>query len=542
MYRESDSDTDTSYSLAPSVSSYITHQNVKQSFEDKTIPRMAGYLSRRGKHLQKWVVRWFVLDVQYSSHLCYFIDNSERVKKGSYEINADSTIQFVPFKNGYKNVFQLKLDDRLFYANAPSKEGCDAWISVIGRVIELEKEKKAISLRSRAPPPIIPPNGRKTGYLSRRGQHLQKWEVRWFVLDSQVSSTLCYYADNSERIKKGSIKIEPESTVSFLPYKNGYKNVFELLTGDFRFLANCESKEDCDSWIAAIQQAIEKLKTSANDEHEYQQQHRDDSRAVPRGVLRGLTEAVVTSMSPSSLVGGLGFPVRPHDIYTAVRLAQRETQLTDLGFGEGATMLEGYDLVRRLGLVRSGLVYSSSGQEKILQGLENRVSERLRLVDYLSRHPRVQQQQIGKPIFIVGLPGSGASYLHELIALHPQIRFIRCWESLGSIVPLSDDETSQDLKKDRHGRMEASKAKLMSMRTWPSVDRACEPHDPHDGVKRGAEARGLAGTPDADHPDDCTSMLALELPWSPFEAPLNTFTCSELAPRGTGPAFQLLER
>ena len=59
-----------------------------------------------------------------------------------------------------------------------------------------------------------------------------------------------------------------------------------------------------------------------------------------------------------------------------------------------------------------------------LRTLENR----LRLVDERRRHPELAEERIEAPLFIVGLPRTGTSILHELMAQDPDNRTPMTWE------------------------------------------------------------------------------------------------------------------
>jgi hypothetical protein len=60
----------------------------------------------------------------------------------------------------------------------------------------------------------------------------------------------------------------------------------------------------------------------------------------------------------------------------------------------------------------------------ILRLLENR----LRMTDVRRRHPEIEQEDVGRPLFIVGLPRTGTTILHELLAQDPANRVPMTWE------------------------------------------------------------------------------------------------------------------
>ncbi len=63
-------------------------------------------------------------------------------------------------------------------------------------------------------------------------------------------------------------------------------------------------------------------------------------------------------------------------------------------------------------------------REDILRLLGNR----LRFVDLFKRHPEIAEQEITAPIFILGMPRTGTTSLHELMALDSQFRVPLSWE------------------------------------------------------------------------------------------------------------------
>lgn len=64
--------------------------------------------------------------------------------------------------------------------------------------------------------------------------------------------------------------------------------------------------------------------------------------------------------------------------------------------------------------------------------LHRMLSNRLRLTRYL-KTTAANEQEIREPVFILGLPRTGSTLLHELLASHPGLRAPRFWET--SFVP-----------------------------------------------------------------------------------------------------------
>ncbi len=63
-------------------------------------------------------------------------------------------------------------------------------------------------------------------------------------------------------------------------------------------------------------------------------------------------------------------------------------------------------------------------RQELLRLLKNR----LQFVDIFKQHPEIADEQIISPIFILGMPRTGTTSLHELMALDPQFRVPLSWE------------------------------------------------------------------------------------------------------------------
>ena len=82
------------------------------------------------------------------------------------------------------------------------------------------------------------------------------------------------------------------------------------------------------------------------------------------------------------------------------------------------------------------------------------LSNRLRLTDYLKRHPHVNEVQVERPLFILGFPRTGTTLLQNLLALDADRRALPFWEIMNP-VPFFDDPD-----KDMRARSRAANNKL----------------------------------------------------------------------------------
>lgn len=118
-----------------------------------------------------------------------------------------------------------------------------------------------------------------------------------------------------------------------------------------------------------------------------------------------------------------GLPLIRLEEETLFEEASRRTGLSDFGedwFREPLRMLlASYKTEARLNFV--GRI---AAQQDMMQLLVNR----MRLEEDRKRHPEIAGQVIQRPLFIVGLPRSGTTLLHALLAHDPGNRVPRGWE------------------------------------------------------------------------------------------------------------------
>lgn len=86
---------------------------------------------------------------------------------------------------------------------------------------------------------------------------------------------------------------------------------------------------------------------------------------------------------------------------------------------------------------REDLDLSPVGHRNLWFQVFDHLVQRLRFVDLWQRHPEILDEQIERPIFIVGLPRSGTTFLHQLLAQDERMRITPFWEELS---PLPDHD------------------------------------------------------------------------------------------------------
>ena len=119
----------------------------------------------------------------------------------------------------------------------------------------------------------------------------------------------------------------------------------------------------------------------------------------------------------------LGLPLVRLDAAALMAEATRRTGLDDFGdprFREPlGLLLDAFE--REAALTILGRMIA---RNDVLRLLENR----LRMTAEHCRHPEITQGAISAPLFIVGLPRTGTSILHELMAQDPESRVPMSWE------------------------------------------------------------------------------------------------------------------
>ena len=61
------------------------------------------------------------------------------------------------------------------------------------------------------------------------------------------------------------------------------------------------------------------------------------------------------------------------------------------------------------------------------------------------------QVPVKKPLFVIGFPRTGTTFLHEMLGLHPLLRMHYLWEQYEH-VPTTSSEDCIELLKDRRER------------------------------------------------------------------------------------------
>src|ERR1700739_4193457 len=117
---------------------------------------------------------------------------------------------------------------------------------------------------------------------------------------------------------------------------------------------------------------------------------------------------------------------RPADLTTGrlSEAAMERTALRDFGPDH---YVDALDILTRS--MREEADLSAFGVAAQAERLVNALANRLRKQRLLSLHPEIAEQRVDMAALIVGLPRTGSTMLHRLLAESPKLTAVRWWES-----------------------------------------------------------------------------------------------------------------
>lgn len=208
-----------------------------------------------------------------------------------------------------------------------------------------------------------------------------------------------------------------------------------------------------------------------------------------------------------------------NDIKASMAIAEKNTGLSDYGTTTNFDFVKRYELARNAGMEISKAKYSPMGFYLIGGSLVRRMEARLKSVEFFKRHPAVAKTKLRPPIFVIGFPRTGTTFLHELLGLHNDVRMHYTWEQFEP-VPSTNDESIQALEADR-------RKKYIRNKTF--FDYVFHPIA-GDAIQQ-IHRIGY------DEPEECTVPCSSELPWTITEIPLMIYAIKQLIPMGAGDAY-----
>ena len=213
---------------------------------------------------------------------------------------------------------------------------------------------------------------------------------------------------------------------------------------------------------------------------------------------------------------------KPNDIRFALKAAYSRLKLPypfKSNSEVDSAYIARYEVARKLGLERSKAQYTPFGYYISTEIMTRRCMVKIQMGEYLRKHPSIETVQIKNPIFVIGFPRTGTTFLHELLGLHPGVRMHYTWEQQDP-VPRTDDESLEAQTRDRE-------AKYISNRSYFDTSLRLA----GDAIQRIHRIK-------YDEPEECTTPCAMELPWAVSEIPWIPFAAKEVISMGAGDTFK----
>ncbi len=113
----------------------------------------------------------------------------------------------------------------------------------------------------------------------------------------------------------------------------------------------------------------------------------------------------------------------------AMKYAMRKTKLTDFG---DMTFAESYSFITNTPS-HQALKLTNLGHIMFRLELNMSMCRRLRFQQFLKDCPEVLNIRVPTPVFVMGLPRTGTTFLHRLLSLDPQVRAPLLWELLSPV-------------------------------------------------------------------------------------------------------------
>ena len=148
---------------------------------------------------------------------------------------------------------------------------------------------------------------------------------------------------------------------------------------------------------------------------------------------------------------------------------------------------------------------------------------RLELVDYLKKHPKVEKIAVKNPVFVIGFPRTGTTFLHEILGLHPDVRMHYTWEQI-EFVPRTSEESMEAFTKDRKLRYDSNQGEFGLL------------------TSVAGEAIQSIHRVEYDAPEECTTPCGMELPFNIPTIPFMPFAAKEVIAMGAKDAFPLYKQ
>jgi hypothetical protein len=132
----------------------------------------------------------------------------------------------------------------------------------------------------------------------------------------------------------------------------------------------------------------------------------------------------------------------------AMKHAMRKTKLSDFGdtsFVNNYAVLTESPAHQKLKLTNLGFIMYDIEMTQTM-------GRRLAMLQYLKDAPEILKIPVRSPVFVLGLPRTGTTFLHRLLSLDPAVRAPLLWELLSPVPRSKPGSTKQEFVDDREKR------------------------------------------------------------------------------------------
>lgn len=149
------------------------------------------------------------------------------------------------------------------------------------------------------------------------------------------------------------------------------------------------------------------------------------------------------------------------DIHQSLNYAMKKTKLNDFG---DTKFIESYSKIMSCE-VQLAERYTNLGYVASKIELGMGWVRRLKLINYFKQNPDVAQVSIRSPVFVMGLPRTGTTFLHRLLSLDPAVRAPITWELLAPVPEPNGTSSHEEHEKDRLKRAKYVKKLLQTRKS-----------------------------------------------------------------------------
>lgn len=132
----------------------------------------------------------------------------------------------------------------------------------------------------------------------------------------------------------------------------------------------------------------------------------------------------------------------------AMSYAMKKTGFSD--FGE-TKFIQNYNAIFS-SAAHQALKLSNLGYVMYRIELNMTMVRRLKLLNFVKELPAVKSIPVRSPVFVMGLPRTGTTFLHRLLSLDPKVRSPLLWELLAPVPTVSKNASDEELRKDNEKR------------------------------------------------------------------------------------------